>query len=441
MATDLLDFTWSAAIAAFFALGGPRPGAEVSQKRAAVFVIRPDDIEALPKLPRLPPSLNKVAQMYEGAFQGEPIEGLSRLIAQNGVFVRDVGGSFESLTDEHFSMLPVLFENEVGRRFLLRKYSFVPKARDVATLERLGVSFERIYPPPNDLEREVGRFSDWWMAVEYERERRNDDSHQVIKIDGRKLDEWPALPSWSAPRWENWSGMNLSTEGFALSEKRQKARLEVPREEFSREEPSPTLRGYVEHAMAEGAAFASRYELHYVENGEVRRFPSRANEVVEVLSRLPYGASEIELALRKALQLYLESRNFPGLPGNTPAGDTVLARTFGGSSRWLYLDLVCFEDGHCVQTILPAEALTALPSMQHAAKVFQTTAIAQEYTQVNVRESPLLILYHRPMFRALILPEVAIRLWSSFVIPWQIRYGPWDAAVLNPFLVEFFGLN
>ncbi len=169
MCTDLLDFSASLDVATFFALGTPLRPSEVSHQRAALFVIAPDDLREISKIEGSPLSeeMRRVLSRYTGVYQDSEVLGLSRLVAQEGVFVRDPGGSLEALTDPQFSLFSRAFEEEVGHPICLKKASFCPQADDPNLLAERGITHDRLFPPPNDLEREIGTFEEVFASTSY----------------------------------------------------------------------------------------------------------------------------------------------------------------------------------------------------------------------------------------------------------------------------------
>lgn len=161
--TDLLDFSRSPLVAAFFALGAPRLSDWEPPNRAALFVVDPEDFEILPTLvgranPPLPRRLGEILGRYSGMCWGNQISGLHRLATQEGFFVRDPNGTLEATTDGRMSILPLAYEDAFGHPPLLKKVVFTPNARDRLTLERHGVTYDKLFPLPNELEAYITRF-------------------------------------------------------------------------------------------------------------------------------------------------------------------------------------------------------------------------------------------------------------------------------------------
>jgi len=450
MFTDLLDFTTSPEVAAFFALGAPRYDVDGYRGRAAIFLADADDLEKLstiaddPSFASMAQRYVEVLQEYFDVYQDNHIPGLSRLVAQDGVFVRDAGGSFEPLTDGHISYFPLGFEKVVGHSMLLKKVSFTPARGDVELLSSRGFRYDRIFPPPNDLEREIGRFFSLYSEAEYYASRKDEYDRNTLELEGQPLENQIIIEGWDSKSWDRWRSPNLSTNSSARPQCSVLKVWEVPKKEIYGHDPSPCLVKYVEVAKTSGDAFKSSVEICLRSFGGTIHLPVRFQTLLETLQSLPFGEEHLETALRMSIRLFLETQSLPqsALVGGNAMSSKILGVVFGADQRWHQVDVICSHDGYSVKIMLPIETLAALDSVVSAVADFQANRIGQMYGDLsNPGYGFYCMMFHRPAFRSLFEPSTAIDLWTRYAIPWQACFGEWDSAVLNPFMVEFIGLS
>lgn len=446
MPTDLLDFSTSLEVAAFFAIGAPQHGLlEPKLQRGALFVLDANDMERVPKLRTLPASLTEHVQRYEGAVQQCFVPGLSRVIAQDGLFVRDVGGSLESMMDPRFSLLDVAFEEEIGHSLLLKKISFLAQESDIAILAKRGCTYDRVFPPPNDLERYIVRFFDWYAAWEWEQqrpEREKDRNFVSFHLSSRVFVHPATIEKWNAKAWKDWCRLNVAIDTFVRPRSLRLKNWEVPQAEIYDPSSSPSISDYIHQARTEGSSFQSRYQLHVLSQDERRRLPVRFDIILETLMALPYSETQLELAFRMAARLFLEARPFGEVKSlmATTEGRQALERVFGAHDHWFLLDIICYQDGYSRKVMIPVEAFTNLASMKQAVHEFEQSDVGKEYGRSkSLSDGVYHLFFHRPQFRSLIAPQDAVDLWAQYVIPWQVCFGDWSAAIINPFVVEYIG--
>lgn len=161
--TDLIDFSRSPKIAAFFALGAPRSKNHNLPSRSALYIVDPVDFDRIPDLvekadPPLPTKLATVLSRYNDLCWNNRIDKLHRLEAQQGSFVRDPNGTLEATTDGRMSILPLAYEDVFGYPPLLKKVSFTPQTRDLDMLKKSDVTYNMLFPLANQLEHLIDRF-------------------------------------------------------------------------------------------------------------------------------------------------------------------------------------------------------------------------------------------------------------------------------------------
>jgi FRG domain-containing protein len=158
MHTDLLDFTRSLDIAAFFACEEMR-NEPPTHRRAALFAIEPSTFELIAQLKTLPVALREKAGRYKKIWWPNKIAGLSRMEAQQGCFIMDPDGSLEGIVDGRYSLIPLAIEVEFDVPLYLRKVSFNRRPTDIEVLKRIQhLTPDTIYPPPNDMEKVIRKF-------------------------------------------------------------------------------------------------------------------------------------------------------------------------------------------------------------------------------------------------------------------------------------------
>ena len=450
MYTDLLDFSTSAETAAFFALGSPPSVESVlnTNDPAAIFIVDPSDLEHFytiannPTFAPIPLALNDILPLYAGAYQTNKVQGLSRLVAQNGVFVRDVGGTFESLVDGRFSLLPIIFEKEVGHPMLIKKVSFTPNSGDTKLLNRLGCNYSGLFPSPNDLEREISRFFSSYSRLEYH--RKMDDHQIVINLTNGRRHYKSRLENgiWGEPEWKSWKKLNLMTNIFHRPTHAQVKQWDIPEDELFLPTPSASLRAYIE------AAFGGRDDIKKSikfcvksANGDIE-LPERIQTLLEVLAMLPYSYEELEVALRTSIALFIQCSSLKLGARNSKTLPQIIDSLFCPDPYWESIDVICFDDGHYAKIKLPLGKLGEISSVIQAVRQFGESDIGKNYGAFKSSGQGLsCMMMHRPSFRSLFDPDEAIKLWVRYAIPFQVCFGSWNSAILNPFMVEFIGLS
>jgi FRG domain len=160
MTTDLLDFTRNPLIACFFAFWDEGNEAEETTQDSAIFVVDAemlDNIESLANESCLGP-IADILGGYDGMYREGSATGLSRLDAQEGVFVRDAHGTLEAVLSSANDFLGVEYEGRFRRRLNYAKLIMRHASGDHRALAEKGVTKEGLFPKANLLEREFERY-------------------------------------------------------------------------------------------------------------------------------------------------------------------------------------------------------------------------------------------------------------------------------------------
>ena len=160
MTTDLLDFSKNPLIACFFALQNIKFTGDVPLHNCAVYVVDADMLDKIEQLgyeSRLG-DVSQIINSYQGMFRDATVTGLSRLLAQEGVFVRDAHSTFNTILKQGNEILGLEYEERYKQRLGYSKVILHPKPNDIQRLREMGVTYERLFPPPNELEVEFEKF-------------------------------------------------------------------------------------------------------------------------------------------------------------------------------------------------------------------------------------------------------------------------------------------
>lgn len=236
MTTDLLDFSTSPSIACYFALEPFFGTASEIRQDVALYIVDALTLSNLEHLlvPDALSSLKGIMSDYTGLYRSERITGLSRIVAQQGVFVRDPGGSLQSVLCSTNEILGLEYERQYKKYLRMNKLIFRPSLDDEQFFKDIGITRSSIYPPSNPLEREVEKFLDMHRQAEWREYLKQGPAVTgiyVLNNSGKPRAERPKL-EWNDPMYDKWRCFDTSTERFEIHGAKRTYRIRISTKEL-----------------------------------------------------------------------------------------------------------------------------------------------------------------------------------------------------------------
>ncbi len=454
MITDLLDFSTNPSIACYFALEPFFGTSPEPEHKVALYIL---DSLTLSNLENLQvrdflTSLKEVMSHYTGLYRLDRIAGLSRIVAQEGVFARDSGGSLQNVLCSTNEILGIEYEQQFDGSLTMYKLVFRPSLDDETFFNDLGITKSSIYPPPNDLEREVEKFLDmhaeeeWW---EYVKQGPAVTGIHVFSFRGKPRPERPSV-EWNDPKYDKWRRFDTSTERFEITGSKRTHRIDILGSELFSSEAIKTTSLCIREILESDAKGAGDIEISLERNRKTQELvvKPRITWAIREMSRLPYNEAQLALTLLNTLRFIILSRvSRPRLNKRGGVSNRLLTKSFSLNGNYEYVYFVSKISEHVVKCYVPLDRLLEMPSL--AVACTELLRPIDENTELSFRdntEDRLDKLYNNLAnydlsFNTFFSPDDAIELWSRLVMPWQICKRDWSGAILNPFEVELFGIN
>lgn len=408
--TDLIDFTFDIEVAAFFATNDldekGNNNIDISQK-GVIWAINIDEFSRY---------INYFAK--DNLLKNYNIKGLWRLENQKGLFVWDKGGCFSDIVGDGNDS-DCTFAHIKDKPYLTDK-----------------INKNYIYPKPNDLEREIERFTYYNNIVESEKffealkSRPNAEFYKIESPISEDLD----IVATDNYDWKHheWSTVNqISYENIDYSKNVQ----EIVISSMNVDELLISFLEVSQHAtsLQDGEKIIPNIEIKLNDNSifidNIKELEGLVLNAIFTMIQYPYKAIDIATTLTFLTRYYYEKNK----PENINKSDKQIARL-------VYDSDIVFE-------MEAGDTLSVATRFYVSNEVFENIeSMTRLRENVNSKYSDINLLSNFEIFTLITKPEKlfsfehAIKLWSKYIFPYQFIFRKEGYRIYAPVNISAIGL-